>query len=56
MTVLIFEDICDCTSCKGEEHACRMDCDRDSECRGCEERRLEREETLFEIDCQTGRR
>lgn len=42
------QDWCNCIDCQDRERPCQGDCDRDDECKGCREMRLEREEAEFE--------
>ncbi len=41
-------DCCDCIDCHDREYPCFFDCDRDEECDGCKDSRIEKEEQEFE--------
>ncbi len=47
---------CDCATCFDAEKPCQGDCDAEDLCQGCLIAAEQREDTLFEIDCATGRR
>lgn len=49
-------ETCDCETCKDSEKPCHFDCDLDSLCTGCEISKEEREEIMFQIDWELGRR
>lgn len=49
-------DLCDCIDCLESGEPCGMDCDRDKECAGCREARLNEEDDRDSIDFATGRR
>lgn len=50
------QDACSCEDCESTGEPCSLDCDRENECAGCRQSRLENEEELFETDCAQGRR
>lgn len=48
-------EFCDCSDCKTSDDPCQGDCDRETECHGCREERIGREEEVFDTSVALGR-
>jgi hypothetical protein len=49
------EETCQCEDCKDSDDPCHGDCDREEECSGCQELRLDAEDYAFEIEKMRGK-